>query len=66
MVHFGLFWPKEVYFGPFRSANRALDTPDFCAEIYFVSGDFVLQTCCASSLGTQGETFARLLWHFGP
>ena len=21
--------PKEVYFGPFRSANRALVTPDF-------------------------------------
>ena len=26
MVHFGPFWPKEVYFGPFRSANRTLAT----------------------------------------
>ena len=24
----GPFWPKEVYFGPFRSANRTLVTPD--------------------------------------
>ena len=24
LVHFGLFWPKEVHFGPFRSANRTL------------------------------------------
>ena len=22
MVHFGPFWPEEVYFGPSRSANR--------------------------------------------
>ena len=28
MVHFGPFWPKEVYFGPFRSANCTLVTPD--------------------------------------
>ena len=24
MDHFGPFWPEEVYFGPSRSANRAL------------------------------------------
>ena len=24
----GPFWPKEVYFGPFKSANRTLATPD--------------------------------------
>ena len=24
----GPFWPKEVYFGPFRSADRTLATPD--------------------------------------
>ena len=24
----GPFWPKEVYFGPFRSANRTVATPD--------------------------------------
>ena len=24
MVHFGIFWPEEVHFGPFRSANRTL------------------------------------------
>ena len=29
MVHFGLFWPEEDHFGPFRSANRTLATPDF-------------------------------------
>ena len=28
MDHFGPFWPREVYFGPFRSANRTLATPD--------------------------------------
>ena len=28
MVHFGPFWPKEVHFGPFRSANRTLVTPE--------------------------------------
>ena len=28
LVHFGPFWPKEVYFGPFRSANRTLATPE--------------------------------------
>ena len=28
MVHFGPFWPKEVYFGPFRSAYGTLATPD--------------------------------------
>ena len=29
MVHFGLFWPEEVHFGPFRSANRTLAIPDW-------------------------------------
>ena len=29
MVHFGPFWPEEVHFGPFRSANRTLAIPDF-------------------------------------
>ena len=24
MDHFGPFWPGEVHFGPFRSANRTL------------------------------------------
>ena len=28
MDHFGPFWPEEVYFGPFRSANRTLVTPE--------------------------------------
>ena len=28
MVHFGAFWPAEVHFGPFGSANRTLVTPD--------------------------------------
>ena len=28
MVHFGPFWPEEVHFGPFRSANRTLAIPD--------------------------------------
>ena len=28
MVHFGPFWPKEVYFGPLRSANSTLATPE--------------------------------------
>ena len=28
MVHSGPFWPKEVYFGPFRSATCTLATPD--------------------------------------
>ena len=28
MGHFGPFWPKEVPFGPFRSANRTLATPE--------------------------------------
>ena len=30
MVHFGQFWPEEVHFGPFRSANRTLAIPEFC------------------------------------
>ena len=30
MVHFGPFWPEEVHFGPFMSANRTLAIPDFC------------------------------------
>ena len=25
---FGPFWPEEVHFGPFRSANRTLAIPD--------------------------------------
>ena len=25
----GPFWPEEVHFGPFRSANRTLAIPDF-------------------------------------
>ena len=29
MVHFGPLWPVEVYFGPFRSANRTLAIPEF-------------------------------------
>ena len=29
MVHLGPFWPEEVHFGPFRSANRTLVTPVF-------------------------------------
>ena len=28
MVHFGPFWPEEVHFGLFRSANRTLATPE--------------------------------------
>ena len=28
VVHFGLFWPEEVHFGPFGSANHTLATPD--------------------------------------
>ena len=28
MVHLGPFWPEEVHFGPFRSANRTLAIPD--------------------------------------
>ena len=28
MVRFGPFWPEEVHFGPFRSANRTLAIPD--------------------------------------
>ena len=30
MVHCGPFWPIEVQFGPFRSANRTLATPEYC------------------------------------
>ena len=30
--HFGTFWPEEVHFGPFRSANRALAIPDLDAK----------------------------------
>ena len=26
--HFGPFWPEEVHFGPFRSTNRTLVTPE--------------------------------------
>ena len=29
MDHFGPFWPKVVYCGPFRSANRTLAMPEF-------------------------------------
>ena len=25
----GPFWPEEVHFGPFRSANRTLAIPDY-------------------------------------
>ena len=28
MAHFGPFWSIEVYFGPSRSANRSLATPE--------------------------------------
>ena len=28
MVHFRQFWPDEVHFGPFRSANRTLAIPE--------------------------------------
>ena len=28
MVHFGPFWPEEVHFGPFMSANRTLAIPE--------------------------------------
>ena len=28
MVHSGPFWPEEVHFGPFRSANSTLAIPD--------------------------------------
>ena len=28
MVHFGPFWPEEVHFAPFRSANRTLAIPE--------------------------------------
>ena len=28
MAHFGPFWPEEVHFGPFRSANRTLAIPE--------------------------------------
>ena len=28
MVHFSPFWPEEVHFGPFRSANRTLAIPN--------------------------------------
>ena len=29
MDHFGQFWPEEIHFGPFRSANRTLAIPDY-------------------------------------
>ena len=37
MIHLGPFWPEEVHFGPFRSANCTLAIPDespiwHCAE----------------------------------
>ena len=28
MVRFGIFWPGEAHFGPFRSANRTQAIPD--------------------------------------
>ena len=33
MVYFGPFWPKEVYLGSFRSANRTLATPEFSPSL---------------------------------
>ena len=42
MVHFGLIL---VHFGPFRSANRTLATPDFispeCSFLFFCDAMFV-------------------------
>ena len=38
MVHFGPFWPEEVHFGPFRSANRTLAIPDKRVFLGGVSG----------------------------
>ena len=35
MVHLGPFWPDEVHFGPFRSANRTLATPDYLRMLVF-------------------------------
>ena len=32
MDHFGPFWPKEVHFGPFRSANRTLGIPELPSD----------------------------------
>ena len=29
MDHLSQFWPKEVHFGPFRSANRTLAIPEY-------------------------------------
>ena len=39
MVRFGPFWPKEVHFGPVRSANRTLAIPENRkrAEYFFES-----------------------------
>ena len=28
----GPFWPEEVHFGPFRSANRTLAIPEISAD----------------------------------
>ena len=34
----GPFWPDEVHFGPFRSANRALAIPELrCLELRFAA-----------------------------
>ena len=32
MVHFGPFWPEEVHFGLFGSANRTLAIPELTFE----------------------------------
>ena len=52
MVHFGPFWPKEVYFDLFGSANRTLATPDFDAMAEFLSERFLSGGCpnCSSGI----------------
>ena len=65
----GPFWPEEVHFGPFRSANRTPAIPEGCFGAFselFVShfvlefktfgGNFALRRCHPNKMacGTEG------------
>ena len=53
MVHFGPFWPEEVHFGPFRSANRTLAIPE--KKVQQLRANSPEMTTFAASCSSEGR-----------
>ena len=55
MDHFGPFWPKELHFGPFRSANRTLAIPD-CDRLRLLIASDLTALCNPGEMGSPEKS----------